>query len=146
MPFTRPELVQSKVDAGDVDLEMTCLVETQGCARGILLVMLVNVLLDEFSNTILVRAPVLVDLLGEVVSVAVSFSLQCKRVKAELDIVLRVEIYEFVSLNVFLVLFLALIDLDWLLTPHLIDHDDTVVVKLNLLAMRLVILSECVPY
>ena len=94
---------------------------------------------------LLVRAPVLVDLLGEVVSVSVSFSLQCKRVKAELDIVLRVEIYEFVSLNVFLVLFLALIDLDWLLTPHLIDHDDTVVVKLNLLAMRLVILSECVP-
>jgi len=121
---------------------MSSLVETQGCARSILLVVLVNVLLDKFLNAILVGAPIWVDLLGEVVSVAVGLSLQRKGAKAELDVVLGVEIDKFVRLCVFLLLFLTIIDLDRLLTPHLVDHNDAVVVKLDLLAMRLVVLSE----
>lgn len=142
LPLARPEVVQLQVDARDVHLQVARLVEAQRGAGSVLLVVLHNILLNKFRNAVLVGAPVLVDLLWEVVGVSVGFGLQRQGVEAELDVVFGVEVDEFVGLRIFLVFLLALVNLDRLLAPHLVDHDNAIVVELDLLAVRLVVLSE----
>jgi len=87
------------------------------------------------DQNLLVGSPVSINLLGVVVISAMHLCLQGVGVKRKLDAVLLVEVHEVCDDFSFVVF-------DRLLAPHLEDHHSAAVVKLDLLAVALVVLSE----
>jgi len=85
LPLAAPERREVRVDAADVDLQVSVLVEAQAGARRALSVVLSDVGINGSLNARLVRCPLLVELLGEVAHVAKHGRLERVRVERELD-------------------------------------------------------------
>ena len=52
LPFSNPKLSEVHVDARDIDLELTSLVEAEGTTGTILFVRFVHILLNEFLDSL----------------------------------------------------------------------------------------------